>query len=132
MNLKITATFLDEISHDIPHQNWGEREWDSDFAAMKAIGINTVVLIRCGYGPWLTYPSQVLKLKEQVYLPPVDLVDMFLRLAEKHNIAFFLEPMILVDTGTRGTTEKRSISIWQLSTKCGKSMVDERLSRGGI
>ena len=21
--LKITGTFLDEISHDIPHQNWG-------------------------------------------------------------------------------------------------------------
>lgn len=24
--LKITGTFLDEISHDIPHQNWGEKE----------------------------------------------------------------------------------------------------------
>lgn len=23
--LKITGTFLDEISHDIPHQNWGEK-----------------------------------------------------------------------------------------------------------
>ena len=22
--LRITGTFLDEISHDIPHQNWGE------------------------------------------------------------------------------------------------------------
>ena len=26
--MKITGTFLDEISHDIPHQNWGEREWE--------------------------------------------------------------------------------------------------------
>ena len=25
--LKITGTFLDEISHDIPHQNWGEKDW---------------------------------------------------------------------------------------------------------
>ena len=24
--LRITGTFLDEISHDIPHQNWGEKE----------------------------------------------------------------------------------------------------------
>ena len=24
--LKITGTFLDEISHDIPHQNWAEHE----------------------------------------------------------------------------------------------------------
>ena len=30
--LKITGTFLDEISHDIPHQNWGEKEWDLDFS----------------------------------------------------------------------------------------------------
>ena len=44
--LKITGTFLDEISHDIPHQNWGEREWDEDFRLMKAIGIDTVVMIR--------------------------------------------------------------------------------------
>ena len=33
--LKITGTFLDEISHDIPHQNWGEREWDQDFRYMQ-------------------------------------------------------------------------------------------------
>lgn len=23
--LRITGTFLDEISHDIPHQNWGDK-----------------------------------------------------------------------------------------------------------
>ena len=33
--LRITGTFLDEISHDIPHQNWGEKEWDADFRHMK-------------------------------------------------------------------------------------------------
>ena len=27
--LKITGTFLDEISHDIPHQNWGYSDYDS-------------------------------------------------------------------------------------------------------
>ena len=37
--LKITGTFLDEISHDIPHQNWSEREWEQDFRHMKSIGI---------------------------------------------------------------------------------------------
>ena len=29
--MKIRGTFLDEISHDIPHQNWGREEWDRDF-----------------------------------------------------------------------------------------------------
>ena len=27
--MRITGTFLDEISHNIPHQNWGEKEWDA-------------------------------------------------------------------------------------------------------
>lgn len=44
--LTITGTFLDEISHDIPHQNWGEKEWDSEFGYMKAIGIDAVIMIR--------------------------------------------------------------------------------------
>ena len=87
--MKITGTFLDEISHDIPHQNWGEKEWDKDFAAMKAIGIDTVIMIRCGHKRWMTYPSRVLQQRENCYSPPVDLVDMFLRLSEKYGIAFF-------------------------------------------
>lgn len=52
----ITGTFLDEISHDIPHQNWAEKEWDQDFSHMKEMGIDTVIMIRCGYRKFLTYP----------------------------------------------------------------------------
>ena len=78
--MKITGTFLDEISHDIPHQNWGEKEWDRDFAAMKAMGIDTVILIRCGHRRFITYPSEILMKQEKCYCPPVDLVEMFLRL----------------------------------------------------
>ena len=55
--LPITGTFLDEISHDIPHQNWGEAEWDKDFQNMKAFGIDTVITCRCGYRKFVTYPS---------------------------------------------------------------------------
>ena len=74
--LRITGTFLDEISHDIPHQNWGEKEWDRDFQYMKAIGIDTVILIRSGYRKFITYPSPYL-LKQGCYMPSVDLLDMF-------------------------------------------------------
>ena len=81
---------MDEISHDIPHQNWGKKEWDKDFAAMKAIGIDTVILIRCGYKRWMTYPSQVLQRQEGCYMPPVDLIDMFLELSQKYGMAFYL------------------------------------------
>lgn len=88
--MKITGTFLDEISHDIPHQNWGRKEWDADFRQMRAIGIDTVILIRCGHRRWMTYPSAVLARKEQGYLPPVDLVDLFLDLAERYQMKFFM------------------------------------------
>ena len=87
--MRITGTFLDEISVDIPHQNWGRDEWDRDFAAMKAIGIETAILIRCGYKQWMTYPSKVIQKMRNGYEPPVDLVRMFLELSEKHGIAFY-------------------------------------------
>jgi len=86
--LKITGTFLDEISHDIPHQNWGEKEWDQDFGYMKAIGIDSVFMIRSGYRKFITYPSGYL-IGKGCYKPSTDLLDMFLRLAEKHGMKFF-------------------------------------------
>lgn len=88
-SLRISATFLDEISHDIPHQNWGKQEWDRDFKAMKAVGIDTVVLIRCGWRRWMTYPSKILLENRNGFKPPVDLVRMFLDLSEKHGMSFF-------------------------------------------
>ena len=87
--LPITGTFLDEISHDIPHQNWGEAEWDADFGYMKAIGIDTVIMIRSGYRKFITYPSKYLMKKHGCYMPSVDLLDMFLRLAIRHGMKFW-------------------------------------------
>ena len=74
----ITGTFLDEITHNIPSQNWGRAEWDRDFAAMKAAGIRNVVLIRCGYRRWITYPSRVLAERQGAWWPSTDLVALFL------------------------------------------------------
>ncbi len=87
--MKIKGTFLDEISHDIPHQNWGRKEWDQDFAYMKQIGINSVILIRSGYRKWLTYPSKILMERENAYYPSVDLVQLFLELSDKHGMDFY-------------------------------------------
>lgn len=87
--MKIKATFLDEISHDIPHQNWREKEWDADFTFMKAVGIEMVTMIRCGYKRFITYPSEVLMRDENCYMPPVDLLEMFLRLSDKYDMQFY-------------------------------------------
>ena len=86
--LRITGTFLDEISHDIPHQNWGYREWDQDFRHMRAIGIDTVIVIRSGYRKFITYPSAYL-IGKGCYRPSTDQIEMFLRLSDKHGMKFF-------------------------------------------
>ncbi len=85
----ITGTFLDEISHDIPHQNWGPEEWEQDFRHMKAAGIDTVILIRCGYRRFITYPSNYLMQQHGCFRPPVDLVELFLSLAGKYGMQFY-------------------------------------------
>ncbi len=87
--LEITGTFIDEISHDIPHQNWGKKEWEKDFQLMKKMGIDTVIMIRCGYKKWLTYPSNVLA-ANGAFTPPQDLIQLFLDLSLKHNFSFYL------------------------------------------
>ena len=114
--LRITGTFLDEISHDIPHQNWGEKEWDQDFAYMKSIGIDTVIDIRCGYRKFITYPSPYL-LKKGCYMPSVDLIDMFCRLAQKYGMKFYLG---LYDSGVYWDTKDMSQEI-----ECNKFVIDE-------
>lgn len=88
-SLLISGTFLDEISHDIPHQNWGRKEWDKDFQHMKKMGIDTVVLIRSGYQKFLTYPSEYLIKKQACFNPPVDLVQQFLQLSDTYGMDFY-------------------------------------------
>ncbi len=115
--LKITGTFLDEISHDIPHQNWGEKEWDADFAHMKAIGIDTVIMIRSGYRKFITYPSEYLVKKHGCYRPSVDLLEMYLRLADKYKMKFYFG---LYDSGKYWDTGDLS---WEIEDN--KYVIDE-------
>ena len=120
--LRITGTFLDEISHDIPHQNWGEKEWDLDFRYMKSIGIDTVICIRSGYRKFITYPSPYL-LKKGCYMPSVDLIDMFLRLAQKYGMKFWFG---LYDSGRYWDTGDLSYEI-----EDNKFVIDEVWERYG-
>jgi hypothetical protein len=56
---------------------------------MRNVGIDTVILIRSGHRRWITYPSDVLMTREGCHRPPVDLVDMFLTLAERYGMSFY-------------------------------------------
>lgn len=120
--LPITGTFLDEISHDIPHQNWGPVEWDLDFQHMKAMGIDTVILIRSGYRKQLTYPSPYL-LSKGCYMPSRDLLELFLTLADKYGMKFYFG---LYDSGKYWDTGDMAFEV-----EHNKYVIDEVWERYG-
>jgi uncharacterized protein DUF4434 len=82
---KITGTFLDEITWDIPAFNWGKEEWRREFDTMKETGIDTVIIIRVGLRNMCAYPSEVLGT-----LDMPDLAGMFLDEAERCGMKLFM------------------------------------------
>ncbi|RYG35839.1 DUF4434 domain-containing protein [bacterium] len=83
---RITGTFLDEITHDIPSQNWGEKEWRREFELYTQIGIDTVVIIRAGYQNKCIFPSKSIPNLMPVY---EDLGEIFLSLADEYGLNLF-------------------------------------------
>jgi len=122
--MRISGTFLDEITHDIPSNNWGREEWAEDFRIMKAIGIDTVILIRAGCGRIAACPSKVLERDVGIYPVYEDLVDIFLSLAEENGMAFFFGTYDSVTCATREKSLQEHLDL-------GRAFIDEVWQRYG-
>lgn len=84
--MRITGTFLDEITHDIPSQNWSREEWRREFALYRKIGIDTAIIIRAGYRDRCIFDSKVLG----SLLPSYDdLGRMFFELGEEFGVDIY-------------------------------------------
>ena len=121
--MRITGTFLDEITYDIPSNNWGRSEWEHEFRIMKAVGIDTVILIRAGLGKIATFDSKVLQREVGAYPAHTDLVAMFLDLAEEQGMDFHF--------GTYDSNLFARSGDPQKETRIGKAFVDEVWQRYG-
>lgn len=86
----ISGTFIDEMTVDIPSQNWGPAEWEREFDTFVEAGIDTVILIRAGCGERLACPSPAVARRVSTLPVYVDLVQLFLDLATSHEIDFYL------------------------------------------
>jgi hypothetical protein len=122
--MRITGTFLDEITHDIPANNWDREIWAREFRIMKAAGIDTVIMIRAGCGRIAAYPSVVLEREVDSYPVYEDLVDMFLELAEAHAMRFFFGTYDSVTFATEPRTVQQHLDL-------GRSLIDEAWDRYG-
>lgn len=118
--LKITGTFLDEITHDIPSQNWGPKHWRKEFELYKKIGIDTVIIIRAGY-----QNKCIFQAKSVPGLLPVydDLARIFLDLAEEFGIGLYFGTF---DSGTYWIRR----SYWK-EVDLNKAFIDEVVERYG-
>ncbi|MBR3863916.1 MAG: DUF4434 domain-containing protein [Clostridia bacterium] len=83
----ITATFIDEITYDIPSSNWTDDQWIADLDNMKEVGIDTVVLMRGAFYDKCLFPSKVfptLKKEDE------DFAGLIFTEATKRNMNVFL------------------------------------------
>jgi len=86
----ITGTFLDDVSPDLPSLNFGPEEWTREFAAMKADGIDTVVLSRAGYRDRAVFDSKVLRRDHPHLIVQDDMLALFLSLAGQNGMSFWV------------------------------------------
>lgn len=89
MPLPITGTFIDEVTHDIPAHNWGRAEWEREFDTYVATGIDTVILIRAGWGERLSFPSATIASRVPTLPVYADMPELFMELADQRDLAFY-------------------------------------------
>jgi len=117
---RITGTFLDEITHDIPSQNWSREDWRREFELYRRIGIDTAIIIRAGYKNKCIFPSKVLPDLLPVY---EDLGQTFFELAEEYGIGIWF--------GTYDSGNWWMRSTWWKEVDINKSFIDEVANRYG-
>lgn len=118
--MKITGTFLDEITHDIPSQNWGYEDWRKEFALYREIGIDTAIIIRAGYQNKCIFPSQVLGDLLPCY---DDLGQWFFELGEEFGVGIWFG---LYDSGRHWMR-----GAWWDEVEVNQRFIDEVVARYG-
>jgi hypothetical protein len=117
---RITGTFLDEITHDIPSQNWGHKEWRQEFQLYSEIGIDTVIIIRAGYQNKCIFPAKTIP-----DLLPIadDLGEVFYSLADEFDIKVFF--------GTYDSGFHWMRRTWWKEVEVNKAFLKEAVERYG-
>ena len=126
--MRITGTFLCGTELDVPSMNFGEREWEREFKIMRAVGIDTVVLIHSGFLRHSTFPSEVLAREARALPVYEDKVAMFLRLAEQEGMSFFMGTYV---GAMWGYTPENCDLIKDRELSLNKSLIDELWGRYG-
>lgn len=117
---RITGTFLDEITHDIPSQNWGKDDWRKEFELYNEIGIDTVIIIRAGYRNKCIFPAKTIPGLLPIY---EDLGETFFSLADEYNLNLYF--------GTYDSGHYWWRRTWWKEVELNKAFIKEVVDRYG-
>lgn len=116
----INATFIDEVTYDIPSQNWSFEQWAKDLDNMAEVGIDTLVIMRSVFYDKCLYPSKHFpSLKEE----GEDFIGFILDEAQKRDMKVYVGLYISNLTWNDGD--------WWGEFEKNKLLVDEMLSLYG-
>ena len=87
--MPITGTFVSCVPGDTGINNWGLREWEKEFALYRAIGVDTIVIIRSEVESDGVRWSG-LDPRSTTWAEDPDLIAMFFRLCEEHGLKLYL------------------------------------------
>ncbi|MBQ7163744.1 MAG: DUF4434 domain-containing protein [Clostridia bacterium] len=103
MKFPITGTFIDDVTYDIPSQNWSDEQWAKDLDYMKGVGIDTLILIRGGFYNRTNYVSKIFPTYRTEESD--DFAGMILKKAAERNMKVFVGMYISNLTWNDGDAE---------------------------
>lgn len=87
--VKITGTFIQPLLGDTGIENRGLEEWEQDFRMLKAMGMDTLIIIRCECEQNGVHVSG-LDPRSTTWPEDDNLLDMFFRLGDKYGFELYL------------------------------------------
>lgn len=117
----ISATFIDEITYDMPALNWSDNQWIKEFDNMQEVGIDTVVVMRGVFYDKCIYPSKIFPtLKEE----NEDFLGLIFREAEKRNmdvyLGLYISNLTWNDGDYKGEIEKNKLYVDEILSRYGE------------
>ena len=111
---KITGTFVDGLASDIPSNNWCAEDWKREFNSFKALGIDTVIIIRVGFKDSAMYKSEVMN---TTLYEETDLIAIMLREAERTGISLYI--------GMYDTMKYWPLNDWENEVAVNRELINE-------
>ena len=118
--LPLSGTFIDGVASDIPANNWTRAIWKKELAEQKAMGIDTLIIIRIGFGDSAMYNSPTLKC---TIFDDKDLMEFLLAEADALDMKVFV--------GLFDSCKYWLKNDWQGEVDLNSRLIDELLERYG-